>query len=110
MSLDSLVSLANIVNALAVTLTLVVLVIAIRQNAKAQKVPARDKIPIVADSFRKKCLTFQMTNNKHRALREMVREANMSQAMQRSCRNFIDLSIGYRPADNARPAHGNDLA
>lgn len=38
MSLQSLVSLAEIVNALAVTATLIVLVISIRQNTKAQRV------------------------------------------------------------------------
>ncbi len=44
MSLDNLVSLANIVNALAVTLTLVVLVVSIRQNTRAQKVLAVESL------------------------------------------------------------------
>jgi hypothetical protein len=44
MSLQSLVSLAEIVNALAVTFTLVVLVVSIRQNTKAQKVLAVESL------------------------------------------------------------------
>ncbi|HEY2445827.1 MAG TPA: hypothetical protein VGI20_08845 [Rhizomicrobium sp.] len=44
MSLHDLVSLAEIVNALAVTLTLVVLVVSIRQNTRAQKVLAVESL------------------------------------------------------------------
>lgn len=44
MDLQSLVSLAEIVNALAVTLTLIVLVVSIRQNTKAQKVLAVESL------------------------------------------------------------------
>jgi hypothetical protein len=44
MNLQSLVSLAEIVNALAVTATLVVLVVSIRQNTKAQKVLAVESL------------------------------------------------------------------
>ena len=44
MNLQSFVSLAEIVNALAVTATLVVLVVSIRQNTKTQKVLAVESL------------------------------------------------------------------
>ena len=44
MNLQSLVALAEVINALAVTATLVVLVVSIRQNTKAQKVLAVESL------------------------------------------------------------------
>jgi hypothetical protein len=45
-----------------------------------------------------------------RPSRALGSRPNMSSVMNHSCGKLVRLSNGYRPIDDARPAHGSDLA
>jgi hypothetical protein len=65
----------------------------------------------VTNTLHTKRLTMKIDERRHRALADMVFVKNMSRAMLRVGEQTLKrLSNGFRPIDDARPAHGSGLA